>query len=910
MEKGKTQILVKYLESTISWWLPVVLLVGFYSPGLFNNKVRIEPIYSISVNQQETCNIESYNQDAIKVNYPYWIYKRWVMENHESWEWNPYNFSGQPLWGESTYGFFSLRTLLTYILPASYAFTFAMFLHGLLLIIFSNLILDLFDIKSIYKALSVVIISFSTESLSHQQNSYSEFSVWLLAGIWIIGYLWRSQKEIERLWLKFALLGGILWAFAFYINHPLFQALHLIIFFIFTIVAALLKENGKNTKANRKIIYVFFIILIITISLSAWQWLPTYETLNHSYRSVTPKGAFLPLHIRIMPFAMPYDATSQVLKNAFNFIHSDNLIHMAGFDGYYISITLLFLVSCIFFDQRTRMHTKVLWLPYIIIYAGYFLIALIATVPLIRTFLMSFNLLQSVNLSSILAPANLLLYLLSGFGLLAFARLCKQGKAKRLLIYWILIVLVYIITNFAFAHKYRSILTNSYIQSLESYGSFGLSPEVMNAIITSVKELINNWNPLPTTFAIAIIVIICEYIFLILININVFKKPAILGFIITSAIIGYTIESERYSWIPVEKVIPKIEAIDFIKSQESIGRIIAISDNKDFNNFLLKESRQKNKPIEISMQSYIRYSELPFMPAMSLLYRVEDIRGVSPLNNRDYRVFLESVKELESPYSFTTPQMLSELVEKIPVHQRSWNLLNTKWVLSPDELNYKGYKLIKKGPLNIYQNLEARPRAWFTDKYRVIPDRKDLLIEMTKYAWNPDEILLETEPNRPENVKKTSYGMTNQEFVVSDNNNPEWRHQRSIISLMFTPIKKENENTDNKFLTDKGSVADIKWIERSSGYNHLQVNASGNGLIFFSEVFYPGWKVRVDGNFRDLYRADYTLMAMPIEKGKHTVELYFVSDTRKIGFVISFITCTILIILLTVFTIYYFIRKK
>lgn len=900
--------LTNNIKKWISWWLPVLLLILFYSPSLFNDKVRIETVYPLSVYQQDSVDIQSYNQDIIKVNYPYHIYKNWAVYNQKNLDYNPYQFSGQPLWGEAIFGLFSFRSIVSYIFNPDFAFTFIMFLHGILLVVFGNLILKNFEIGSVYKTLSIIILSFSSESLFQQQNSYSEFTVWLFAEIWLFVYLWKNQNRIDKLWIKISTIGAFIWAWTMYINHPLYEAQHLIILMVFAVIASKYKVDGQIRKLNKKIIFAFVLIVIFSVGLSAWQWLPTYEALGYSYRAVTSKDTFMPIFIRIMPFAMPYDTISYVLRDGFNFMHYDGLIHLAKFDGNYISITLFFLISCVFFEPSIRKQTKILWLPYLIIFFGYNFLAIITIIPFINNFLVNFGLLKSVHLANVVAFSNIFLYLLTGFGLFAFVKLCEQGKVKKLLISWSLIIILYILANFVFAYVFRMFLDSRYgVKGLEYYSQFPISPEVLAAVKEAVVGLISRWNPIPSTFMIAIAVVIIEFILLLFVYKNKFRNVALFGFIATSVFVGYNIQSERFFWTDANKIIPKVKVIDYIKSQNSVGRITAVRKTENINDFLMNKSYKNHDPVKISMNNYIESSELPFMPAMSLLYMVEDIRGVSSLNNRDYRIFLEGVKALKETSEFQTPKMFSEIIEKQTVHQRSWDLLNTKWILSKDELDYSGYNLILKDNLNLYENKNAKPRIWFSTKYRVFPDRKKLLLEMTKPEWKLDEILLEIKPQTPKNSDYTSYGYVPQEYLMLENNNFEWEEHKGLISKLWLP---KINSTESDFIIDDSATAVIKWIDKRAGYNRVKVNVTGKGLLFFSEVFYPGWKLKVDGEFRDIYRADYALMAAPIEKGEHIVELYFESDSANAGFKISCITGIIFVILIIIVIINKAARRK
>jgi hypothetical protein len=55
----------------------------------------------------------------------------------------------------------------------------------------------------------------------------------------------------------------------------------------------------------------------------------------------------------------------------------------------------------------------------------------------------------------------------------------------------------------------------------------------------------------------------------------------------------------------------------------------------------------------------------------------------------------------------------------------------------------------------------------------------------------------------------------------------------------------------------------------------MDVEASANGFLVMSEIFYPGWNAYVDGVRRDIVRADWCLRGLPIAAGSHRVEVRY-----------------------------------
>lgn len=57
--------------------------------------------------------------------------------------------------------------------------------------------------------------------------------------------------------------------------------------------------------------------------------------------------------------------------------------------------------------------------------------------------------------------------------------------------------------------------------------------------------------------------------------------------------------------------------------------------------------------------------------------------------------------------------------------------------------------------------------------------------------------------------------------------------------------------------------------------------------LVLSDVWYPGWKVSVDGKASKVLRADYALRAVEVKPGNHTVEFIYSPQSFKLGLVLT-----------------------
>ncbi len=86
--------------------------------------------------------------------------------------------------------------------------------------------------------------------------------------------------------------------------------------------------------------------------------------------------------------------------------------------------------------------------------------------------------------------------------------------------------------------------------------------------------------------------------------------------------------------------------------------------------------------------------------------------------------------------------------------------------------------------------------------------------------------------------------------------------------------------------TDGCSVALTKYAPNEM---HYEVSSPQGGVIVFSEIYYPGWTAMLDGNAVEVGRADYTLRAVHVPAGKHTLVMEFrptsITVTETIAYV-------------------------
>jgi hypothetical protein len=91
---------------------------------------------------------------------------------------------------------------------------------------------------------------------------------------------------------------------------------------------------------------------------------------------------------------------------------------------------------------------------------------------------------------------------------------------------------------------------------------------------------------------------------------------------------------------------------------------------------------------------------------------------------------------------------------------------------------------------------------------------------------------------------------------------------KNTVALLQEPKEKFIPSTDSII-----PPISVIWKSYTPNFRKAVVNVPANGFLRLSEVFYPGWEIRVDNKKVHYYRSDLTWMALPITKGEHVVEM-------------------------------------
>ncbi|MDE3058074.1 MAG: YfhO family protein [Bacteroidota bacterium] len=221
------------------------------------------------------------------------------------------------------------------------------------------------------------------------------------------------------------------------------------------------------------------------------------------------------------------------------------------------------------------------------------------------------------------------------------------------------------------------------------------------------------------------------------------------------------------------------------------------------------------------------------------LYRVLDTENIrQPSNNLAYYK-LQSI----SGYSGAKPRVYQDMIDVAGLANPAvWTLMNMKYIIADPKEQIPGLPVVFNGRTKkVLLYTQGSERAWFVDSVAV-DSGLGILERIKQMSFNPHHVaFVESDP--PQNIQApdTSANVRVKEFRLHD------------VSF--------------------------------------NVAASGNNLLFVSEIYYPkGWNAYIDGTPTKIFKTNYAFRSVIVPQGKHLLEFKFEPTAYPIGRTISLLT--------------------
>jgi membrane protein YfhO len=232
---------------------------------------------------------------------------------------------------------------------------------------------------------------------------------------------------------------------------------------------------------------------------------------------------------------------------------------------------------------------------------------------------------------------------------------------------------------------------------------------------------------------------------------------------------------------------------------------------------------------------------MPFLLPMG--HNLPEIRSYGQPTRKDYDAFMRrDITDLSRVFN---PSEIGYPVANLrPGTLKLLAALNTRYVAFSDGVwNLKGLRKVATGPLNVYENPAALPRAFAVSDFTVEPNLQSTLDRVAGKDFDPrKQVVLDRQPP----------GLTAR-----------------------GPAPASGQTRITRYRND-----------------HVKIHATMKrpGLVVLSDSGYPGWHATVDGESVPIYRADGLFRAVALPAGTHEVRFDFDPRSVKIGFLVSIVS--------------------
>lgn len=358
--------------------------------------------------------------DPVRQQYPW---KELVIHIEKSGEmplWNPYSFAGTPLLANFQSAPFYPFNVVLMFLSMQYGWGFFILAQMLMAGCFLYIYLRNLGINLWASVIGALTFSFSGFSIAWLEwGTVIHTALWLPIILFAIDKIFAGFKRKEKTTNSFLLYIGIL---LFSLISSFFAGHLQTFFYLFFIVCSYLFLRFWQNKESSRLVVSFLIAFLIFGMVTSVQWLPTYQFITESARSIDQaywqrEGWFLPVP-HLLQFIVPDFFGNPSTLNYWGVWNYAELI------GYVGILPLIMAFYSIFFrrDKETAFFTLLLFTALI-----FALPTIFAKIP----YLFSFPFISTAQPTRLLFVIDFSLAVLCSFGIDAFL---KERSIKKIFV--------------------------------------------------------------------------------------------------------------------------------------------------------------------------------------------------------------------------------------------------------------------------------------------------------------------------------------------------------------------------------------------------------------------------------------------------------------------------------------------
>ncbi len=607
---------------------------------------------------------------------------------------------------------------------------------------------------------------------------------------------------------------------------------------IFCVILSICTNNDEIKKAIKQetTITVYVIsAFILTLGLSAFQFLPVFEAVQQSTRfsgkvSYCPRG-FFPT---VLSFIYP-DIWPTVKMVQFDIIQGLKY-GVIGYCG--IPATVLALIGACYHKNKKRLFFVIVPLTYLIVWPVYTSPSVQRVLPLFFRagnhlfysfyfYCFSMAILAGLGVSVIRTNiADIKLFLERRK---LFYRLIKLVTMLLLGIY--VVALLSLTAVRVAMPKLRPVVTEKFLEYTSSSPNFQRTTEFytdkINYFLSSFTDNFPLFAASHSVKIIGLLLLIliifsaCQrrnHLFLGLLAGCVLLDPVFVG----NQYLEYSPENKFYNETPEIKFLKQKTSQDFFRVGVFYEDSICFWDKNPTASFKEFYEYNFNRFNRLHENIIIRFG----------IQKIGAFSGLCPARQYEYFSLLGKNRGLGSHGIFLA-KLDSPLLD----------MVNMKYVLSPVRLDNDKFSVVFQGDYyTVYENKEVLPRVFWVGDAEFVASKEELFQQLLSLQPNVDKKLFISEKQPPAQLLKSNY----------------------VLGTGSVAIEKYSPN-------------DVT----------IRVNYNQPGWVVLADAYYPGWNVWVDDKKTELYPAYHLLRAVYVEQGEHTIKMRYFSDYMYKGIFIS-----------------------
>tara|TARA_Y100000592_G_C5431806_1_gene298744 strand:- start:192 stop:1193 length:1002 start_codon:yes stop_codon:yes gene_type:complete len=108
----------------------------------------------------------------------------------------------------------------------------------------------------------------------------------------------------------------------------------------------------------------------------------------------------------------------------------------------------------------------------------------------------------------------------------------------------------------------------------------------------------------------------------------------------------------------------------------------------------------------------------------------------------------------------------------------------------------------------------------------------------------------------------------------------------------------ENKNIDIISYPNERRISQIELLKNKPHEKIYSIESNKPGFVVFSEMFYPGWKAKINNKEVNVYKVNFILRGIFVQKGNNNIKFYFEPSSIKYGSLFQIVSIIVFVVLI------------